>query len=39
MLHEITQRTEVLTNDFIAFLYIQATYTSHMSLQSSKDLE
>jgi hypothetical protein len=39
MLHAITQRTKVLTNDLISFSYIKVTYTLHPSLQSSQDLE
>jgi hypothetical protein len=39
MLHTITQCTEVLTSDLIAFLYIKVTYTLHLNSQSSQDLE
>jgi hypothetical protein len=39
MLHAITRQTEVLTTELIAFLFIKVTYTSHMSSQSSQDLE
>jgi hypothetical protein len=39
MLDAITQRTEVLTSDLIAFLYIKVTDTSYLSSQSSQDLE
>jgi hypothetical protein len=39
MLHAITKHIEVLTSDFISFLYIKVAYTSHLSSQSSQDLE